>query len=103
MINNFASTYLALPTFGVGFGLLSIGAILFIALVIAVFALKGFTLWIAAKRNEKGWFTALLILNTFGILELIYLYFVADYWKKNSSHAHDHNHPHDHTHHTSAQ
>jgi hypothetical protein len=38
---------------------------------------KGFALWYAAKRDEKWWFIALLILNTAGILEIIYIFFIA--------------------------
>lgn len=38
---------------------------------------KGFALWYAARRNEKGWFIALLVINLLGILEIIYLVFVA--------------------------
>lgn len=38
-----------------------------------VYALKGFALWHAAKREELWWFIALLVLNTFGILELVYI------------------------------
>ncbi|PIR68310.1 hypothetical protein COU49_01975 [Candidatus Nomurabacteria bacterium CG10_big_fil_rev_8_21_14_0_10_35_16] len=37
---------------------------------------KGLALWHAVKRNERKWFIAILILNTFSILELIYLFFV---------------------------
>lgn len=37
---------------------------------------KGLALWHAAKRNEKWWFIALLIINTVGILEICYLVFV---------------------------
>ena len=35
---------------------------------------KGLALWTAADRKEKGWFIALLILNTAGILEIVYLF-----------------------------
>lgn len=35
---------------------------------------KGLALWHAAKRGENKWFIAILILNTFSILELIYLF-----------------------------
>ena len=35
---------------------------------------KGLALWKAAKRNERGWFIALLIINTLGILEILYIY-----------------------------
>ena len=38
---------------------------------------KGLALWHAAKRNEAGWFVALLLLNTVGILEMVYLFGVA--------------------------
>ena len=35
--------------------------------------LKGFALWYAARGSQKWWFVALLIVNTLGILEIIYL------------------------------
>ncbi len=38
---------------------------------------KGFALWHAAKRDEKWWFIAFLLLNTVGILEIVYLFFIA--------------------------
>lgn len=31
-------------------------------------------LWHAARRGETYWFVALLIINTLGILEILYLY-----------------------------
>lgn len=34
---------------------------------------KGLALWRAGRRNEPGWFIALLIINTVGILPIIYL------------------------------
>jgi len=34
---------------------------------------KGLALWHAAKREDKPWFIILLIVNTMGILEIIYL------------------------------
>ena len=37
----------------------------------------GLALWHAAKRDEKGWFIAFLFIHTAGILEIIYLLFVA--------------------------
>lgn len=42
-----------------------------------VFFWKGMALWHSAKRGEKGWFIALLFINTLGILEIIYLFGVA--------------------------
>ncbi len=38
---------------------------------------KIFALWTAVKNNHKGWFIALVILNTFGIVEIIYIFVVA--------------------------
>ena len=32
-------------------------------------------LWHAAKNDEKWWFIGLLVINTLGILEILYLYF----------------------------
>lgn len=54
--------------FGYGFGILGIWLLI-------VLALKGYCLWHAAKRNEIWWFLALFILNTLGILELVYIIF----------------------------
>lgn len=38
---------------------------------------KGIALWIAAKREDKWWFIVLLIFQTVGILEIIYIFFIA--------------------------
>ncbi|MBU0611941.1 hypothetical protein KKA39_02430 [Patescibacteria group bacterium] len=38
---------------------------------------KIYAVWTAVKNNHKGWFVAVLILNTFGILEIIYLFYIA--------------------------
>lgn len=38
-------------------------------------AIKGYALWHAANADQKPWFIALLIVNTFGILEIAYLLF----------------------------
>ena len=38
---------------------------------------KGLALWHAAKIKQVYWFTAILILNTAGILEIAYLFFTA--------------------------
>ncbi|HVZ75833.1 MAG TPA: DUF5652 family protein [Candidatus Paceibacterota bacterium] len=37
---------------------------------------KGLGLWHAAQRGHVGWFFFILILNTAGILEIIYLFFI---------------------------
>lgn len=48
-----------------------------------VFFWKGLALWHAAKNGERGWFLALLIVNTIGILEIIYLFGVRKLTTKN--------------------
>lgn len=49
---------------------------IFALLIIWTFVWKGLALWRAAKNNHTGWFVALLLVNTLGILEIIYLYTV---------------------------
>lgn len=38
---------------------------------------KGCALWFAVKNEKKWWFVALLVLNTFGLLEIVYIFVVA--------------------------
>jgi uncharacterized oligopeptide transporter (OPT) family protein len=47
--------------------------LLFALVAIWSIAWKGVALWFAARNYQKRWFIALLILNTLGILEIIYL------------------------------
>ncbi|MBI4157633.1 hypothetical protein HY502_02190 [Candidatus Woesebacteria bacterium] len=44
-----------------------------IPLAILDFVLKAFSLWRSARREEKVWFIALLVVNSLGILPAIYL------------------------------
>ncbi|MEX2012502.1 MAG: DUF5652 family protein [Patescibacteria group bacterium] len=37
-------------------------------------AWKGWAMWKAAENKDTGWFVALLLLNTFGILPILYIY-----------------------------
>jgi len=52
---------------------LAIALPLLVTAVIWTVILKGFALWHAARGGQKEWFIALLIINTFGILEIVYL------------------------------
>ncbi len=45
-----------------------------IPLVLWSLVWKGFALWRAATRRDKVWFIVLLILNTAGLLEILYLF-----------------------------
>lgn len=38
---------------------------------------KGIALWKAARRDQMGWYVALFIINTAGLLEIIYIFAVA--------------------------
>ena len=38
---------------------------------------KGFALWKAARLNQKAWFIAILLINTFGLLEILYIFFLS--------------------------
>jgi hypothetical protein len=68
-------TYLfGFEQFGSAFGLApSVFWILFAILAVWTIIIKGVALWHAARGSQKAWFIALLIINTFGILEIIYL------------------------------
>ncbi len=55
------------PLAGWGFGILAIWSIFW----------KGLALWKSARNDERYWFLALLIINTMGILEILYLFVFA--------------------------
>jgi methionyl-tRNA synthetase len=38
---------------------------------------KGLALWRSANLKQRNWFVAILVLNTVGILEIVYLFFFA--------------------------
>jgi len=50
--------------------------LLWVILILAIWSVpwKGYALWTAAKKNHKGWFVALMIINTLAILEILYIY-----------------------------
>ncbi len=51
--------------------------IIFVALIFWGLVWKGAALWVAAKRNDKFWFVVILVTNTLGVIEIIYLLFIA--------------------------
>ena len=60
---------------------------------------KGLALWHSARRGQYWWFLILLVVNTLGILEIIYLFFVAklkftDLFTLHSGHAPAEHHQH---------
>ncbi len=42
---------------------------------------KGFALWRSAKLRQRCWFITILLINTLGILEIIYLFLVVKNYK----------------------
>jgi methionyl-tRNA synthetase len=54
-----------------------------VAVLLAVLAVwtiiwKGLALWRAARTGRKDWYIVMLIVNTVGILEIVYLYFFSN-------------------------
>ena len=43
---------------------------------------KGLALWKSARRGEKWWFIVLLVINTVGLLEILYLFVFSRYERK---------------------
>lgn len=46
---------------------------------------KGMALWKAARRHDLWWFVVLLVVNTVGLLDIIYLYFISERKRKPGS------------------
>ena len=43
---------------------------------------KGFALWRAARDESQVWFVILLLVNTLGVLEIVYLFAISPMRKK---------------------
>lgn len=56
---------------GMGLGVLF--PVIFLLFIVWAFAWKAIALWHAAHNGQRIWFVALLVVNTVGILEIIYL------------------------------
>lgn len=61
--------FLNIPSTGLG-----VGTFFLILFILWEIVWKGIGLWQAARDNQTGWFVAILILNTFGILPILYIY-----------------------------
>jgi len=48
-----------------------------ILLILWVLPWKGYALWTAARKSHTGWFIAILIINTFAVLDIFYIFFIA--------------------------
>ena len=63
-------------------GFMGAWGFLFFPLIIWSLLWKGMALWKAARLGQKGWFIALLVINTVGILDILYIYVFAKKSKK---------------------
>ncbi len=50
---------------------------LFIGVLLWSVVWKGLALWFAARNGHRWWFCIILVVNTLGILEIIYIFGVA--------------------------
>lgn len=50
---------------------------LFIISMVWVLPWKGYALWTASQTRNKRWFIALLIINSFAILDIFYIFYIA--------------------------
>jgi hypothetical protein len=57
-----------------GFG--AVGGAWLVVLIIWSLFWKGLALWHAGRRAQPWWFVIMLVINTVGILEIIYLFAV---------------------------
>lgn len=58
---------------------------LLIALVVWSLTWKGVSMWRAAKEDSKPWFLTLLVSNTLGVLDAIYIFGVSK-WHRAAKH-----------------
>lgn len=65
--------------FGPGFGAGLFAGSMLIIFIIACWSIvwKAIALWLAARNKHKFWFIIMLLVNTVGILEIIYIFAVA--------------------------
>ena len=56
----------------------ALAIVLFTLLIIWSAIWKGLALWRAAKNNDTTWYVIMLILNTAGILEIIYYFLIGN-------------------------
>ena len=61
--------------FGPGVAVLfAFGGLLLAVVIIWSLFWKGMALWKSAREGSKVWFVVLLVVNTLGILEILYIY-----------------------------
>ena len=58
---------------------------LMLLILLWVLPWEGYALWTAAKRGEKWWFIALLVLNTLALFEIFYIFVIAKKGRRSHS------------------
>jgi len=53
--------------------------VLTVALILWVLPWKGFALWKAARKNHKWWFLGILVMNTMGLVDILYIFYFSEY------------------------
>lgn len=61
---------------GLATGYGTVAGVWLIVLIVWSLFWKGLALWRAGRRGQPWWFVVMLIINTVGILEIIYLFVV---------------------------
>ena len=46
---------------------------------------KGIAMWRSARNNQIGWFVASLVINSFGLISIIYLFWFQEDWNVRGS------------------
>lgn len=61
-----------------------VGLMFAVLMILVIWSLvwKGLALWKAARKGDKWWFIAMLVINTAGILEILYIYIFSEKKKK---------------------
>jgi hypothetical protein len=69
---NFGGQWMSGPLGSAWF--LGVGGLALFVLILWSIFWKGLALWKAAREGSRIWFVVLLVVNTAGILEILYLY-----------------------------
>ena len=73
----YARYVIDISSLGLGAGLPALFGSLAVVVVFWSIFWKGLALWHAARKGQQWWFMIFLVVNTLGVLEIIYLFGVA--------------------------
>ena len=64
-----------------------LGMPLYLLVILLVWSVlwKAIALWKAARRKHAAWFIVLLVVNTMGLLEILYIFLFSDLFKKSAT------------------